>query len=52
MDKLIKELFSMPDGSSGKKKAADLIFAGKGVDPTLDHFDRIALSVAVKDSLY
>lgn len=42
----------MTDDSSGKKKAAELIFAGKGVDPTLNHLDRVALSIAVKDSLY
>ena len=43
------------DTQDTKKKgavAADLVFAGEGVDPTLEHLDRVALSIAVKDSLY
>ena len=34
------------------QKITELVFAGKGVDPTLDRVDRVALSIAVKDSLY
>ena len=49
MDGLIKQLFSVEGPGS---KASELIFAGKDVDPTLDHVDRVALSIAVKDSLY
>ena len=51
MDKLINSLFIV-DESSNKSKAAELIFAGEGVDPTLEHVDRVALSIAVKDNLY
>ena len=51
MDGLIKQLFNSgtPDGPNSK--ASELIFAGEGVDPTLDRVDRVALSVAVKDNL-
>ena len=38
-----------PDGPNSK--ASELIFAGEGVDPTLDRVDRVALSVAVKDNI-
>lgn len=49
MDSLIKQLFST---EGPNKKIAELIFAGKGADPTLDRLDRVALSIAVKDNLY
>ena len=51
MDGLIKQLFNTvtPDGPGSK--ASELIFAGEGVDPTLDRVDRVALSVAVKDNI-
>jgi len=49
MDNLVKQLFSTEGPGNGK---ADLIFAGDGVDPTLDSIDRLALSIAVKESLF
>ena len=49
MDNLIKQLFTTPGPN---KKIAELVFAGKCNDPTLDRIDRVALSIAVKDSLY
>ena len=49
MDSLVKQLFAT-EGPGNTK--SDLIFAGQGVDPTLDRIDRVALSVAVKESLF
>jgi len=49
LDNLIKQLFQT-EGPG--KKIAELVFAGRGVDPTLDRVDRVALSIAVKDNLY
>ena len=39
-------------GEGQNKVTNELVFAGKGVDPTLDRLDRVALSIAVKDTLY
>lgn len=50
MDSLVKQLFSVE--GPGNSKTNSLIFAGADVDPTLPHIDRVALSVAVKDTLY
>ena len=49
MDGLVKQLFVI-EGPDNTK--SDLIFAGQGIDPTLDRVDRVALSVAVKESLF
>ena len=49
LDSLIKQLFQT-EGPGNKKN--DLIFAGSGVDPTLDKVDRVALYIAVKDNLF
>ena len=45
MDGLVKQLFQADNGQQ-------LIFAGQGADPTLGEVDRVALSVAVKDTVY
>lgn len=52
MDGLIKQLFNATTGEGANKKTSELVFAGKGVDPTLARLDRVALSIAVKDTLY
>ena len=52
MDGLIKQLFNTATPGGSNQKASELIFAGKGVDPTLERVDRVALSIAVKDTLY
>ena len=52
MDGLIKKLFNTMTQDGPNQKASELIFAGEGVDPTLDRVDRVALSIAVKDNLF
>lgn len=52
MDGLIKQMFTTQMGEGQNKVTNELVFAGKGVDPTLDRLDRVALSIAVKDTLY
>ena len=49
MDGLVKQLFVI-EGPDNTK--SDLIFAGQKIDPTLDRVDLVALSVAVKESLF
>lgn len=50
LDNLVKQLFQT---EGPKNSANELIFTGGNhVDPTLQHLDRVTLSIAVKDSLY